>query len=101
MRVIADLCVIPIGVGVSLSRYVAACQRVLEKSGVKFELHAYGTNIEGEWDEVMGAVKECHEAVHDLGAPRISTVLKFGTRVDRSETMEKKVRSVQDKLRED
>ena len=98
MKVIADLCVIPLGVGVSVSEYVAACEKVLKEAGLKTQLHAYGTNIEGEWDEVFAAVKRCHEVVHQMGAPRISTSLKFGTRTDRNQTMEEKVQSVQKKL---
>ena len=47
MKVIVDLCVVPIGVGVSVSKYVAACQQVLSAAGLDFTLHAYGTNIEG------------------------------------------------------
>ncbi len=98
MKVIADLCVVPIGVGVSTSPYVAACQRVLTEAGLKSHLHAYGTNIEGEWDRVFAAVKRCHEVVHQMGVPRVSTTLKFGTRTDRAQTMQEKVQSVQRKL---
>ena len=98
MNVIIDLCVVPIGVGVSLSPYVAACEKVLAEAGLKTELHAYGTNVEGEWDAVMAAVKRCHEVVHEMGAPRISTILKLGTRTDRLQTMDDKVRSVREKL---
>jgi uncharacterized protein (TIGR00106 family) len=98
MKVIMDLCVVPIGVGVSVSEYVVACHQVLKKTGLKTQLHAYGTNIEGEWDEVMAAVKVCHEKVHAMGAPRITTTIKMGTRVDRSQTMEQKVSSVLTKI---
>jgi len=98
MKVIADLCVIPIGVGVSVSEYVAACEKVLKKAGLKIMLHAYGTNIEGDWDKVFGAIKKCHEVVHRMGAPRITTTLKFGTRTDRNQTMEQKVESVKKRL---
>ena len=48
MKVIVDLCVVPLGVGVSFSRYVAACERILAEAGLKIKLHSYGTNIEGE-----------------------------------------------------
>ncbi len=99
MRVIADLCLIPIGIGVSVSKEIAACERVLAEAGLKTILHAYGTNIEGEWDDVFAALKRCHEVVHAMGAPRISSNLRFGTRVDRQQTMEDKVRSVEEKLR--
>ena len=98
MKVIADFCVVPIGVGVSLSRYIAACEQVLEKAGLKKHLHANGTNIEGEWDEVMAAIQECHSVIHQMGVPRISTTLRLGTRSDRSQTMEEKVASVEKKL---
>ena len=98
MRVSADLCLIPIGVGVSVSKEIAACERVFAEAGLKTRLHAYGTNIEGEWDEVFAAIKRCHEVVHEMGVPRVSSDLRFGTRIDRPQTMDDKVRSVQQKL---
>lgn len=98
MNVIVDLCVVPVGVGVSVSEYVAACQRVLSDAGLEHSMHAYGTNIEGEWDAVFAAVKRCHEVVHEMGAPRISTTLRVGTRTDREQTMQEKVESVHRKL---
>lgn len=98
MNVLVDLCIVPIGVGVSLSSYIAACEKVLSAAGLKISLHSYGTNIEGEWDAVFAAVKRCHLVVHDMGAPRITTTIKLGTRTDRLQTMEDKVRSVQEKL---
>jgi uncharacterized protein (TIGR00106 family) len=98
MKVIADLCIVPIGVGVSVSKEVAICERILAAAGLRTHLHAYGTNIEGDWDRVFAAVKQCHEALHAAGVPRISSSMRFGTRIDREQTMEDKVRSVEDKL---
>lgn len=101
MKVMIDLCVIPIGVGVSVSEYVTACQRVLEEAGLEHQMHAYGTNIEGDWDDVMAAVKRCHEVVHEMGAPRISSSMRLGTRTDREQSIEDKVQSVRAKLTAD
>lgn len=98
MRVMVDLCIVPLGVGVSLSPYIAACEKVLAEAGLKTALHAYGTNIEGEWDQVFAAIKRCHEVVHQMGAPRITTTVKLGTRTDRAQTMEDKIRSVREKI---
>lgn len=98
MKVLVDLCVVPLGVGVSVSSYVAACEKILAEAGLKTALHAYGTNIEGEWDAVFAAIKRCHEVVHQMGAPRITTTIKMGTRIDRDQTMEDKINSVQAKL---
>ena len=98
MKAIAEFTVIPIGVGVSLSKYVAACERILGETGLTYELHANGTNVEGEWDAVMGAIKRCHETLHGMGAPRIATIVKIGTRVDRDQKMDEKITSVKAKL---
>ena len=98
MRVQLELCVVPIGVGTSLGDYIAACQEVLEAAGLETRLHAYGTNIEGEWDTVFAAVRECHERLHAMGAPRIFTSIKVGTRTDRVQGLDDKVASVQQRL---
>ena len=98
MKVIADFCLVPLGVGVSVSKYLAECEKILKDAGLKTQLHSYGTNIEGEWDEIFKAIKLCHEKIHEMGAPRITSTLKFGTRVDRDQSMADKVRSVEEKL---
>lgn len=98
MKVVLDFSVVPIGVGTSLSHYVAACERVLEEAGLAHRMHAYGTNVEGEWDEVMAAVKRCHEVLHEQGVPRVSTSIRLGTRVDKEHGIDAKIRSVEEKL---
>ena len=97
MNLIADIAIIPIGVGVSLSTYVAACERIFKQAGLNTQLHANGTNIEGDWDAVMTAIKECHQTLHEMGAPRVSTNLRLGTRIDRVQRMQDKINSVQEK----
>lgn len=99
MKVLADLCVVPIGVGVSVSSYIAKCEEILSDAGLKTILHSYGTNIEGEWDDVFSAIKRCHQEIHKMGAPRISTTVRIGTRTDREQTMDDKINSVRQKLK--
>ena len=98
MKVIVDLTIIPLGIGVSLSKYIAACEKVLVDAGLKTQLHANGTNIEGEWEIVFKAIRKCHEVVHEMGVPRIFTTIHIGTRIDREQTMEEKILSVRKKL---
>jgi uncharacterized protein (TIGR00106 family) len=98
MKVIADICIVPLGVGVSVSKEVTECERILRATGLKTQLHAYGTNIEGEWDEVFAALKQCHEALHAMGVQRITTSMRLGTRTDKPQTMADKVRKVEDLL---
>lgn len=98
MRVLVDLCVVPLGVGLSVSKEVARCHQIFREAGLETRLHAYGTNIEGEWDDVFAAIRRCHEVLHAEGVPRISATLRVGTRIDRVQTMDDKVRSVETKL---
>ena len=98
MHVMIDLCVVPLGVGISVSKYIAECEKILNDAGLETNLHAYGTNVAGDWDDVFTGVRQCHERVHDLGAPRITTTIKVGTRTDRLQTIKEKIVSVQQKL---
>ncbi len=98
MHIIVDFTLVPIGVGVSLSSYIAEVERVLQRSGLHFELHANGTNLEGEWDTVMAAIRTCHETLHAMGVPRIHSDIRLGTRSDRDQRMADKVASVREKL---
>lgn len=98
MHTIVDFTIVPLGVGVSLSKYVAACERLLAESGLTYEMHANGTNLEGEWDEVFAAIRRCHETLHVMGVPRIHTDIKLGTRTDKTQRMADKIASVKEKL---
>lgn len=98
MQVIVDIAIVPIGVGNTLSPWVAACERVLREAGLEPVLHANGTNVEGDWDVVFGALRRCHETLHTMGAPRISTNIRLGTRTDRAQTMAEKIIAVEAEL---
>ena len=100
MHVIIDFTVVPVGAGISLSPYIAACEKVLAESGLTYELHANGTNVEGEWEEVFTAIRCCHETLHSMGVVRIHTDIKLGTRTDRLQTMANKIASVRGKMNE-
>jgi uncharacterized protein (TIGR00106 family) len=98
MHVLADVSIVPLGVGASVSEYVAECEKVFKEAGLKTALHGWGTNIEGEYDQVMAAIKTCHQRLHEKGAPRLLTTIKLGTRTDKEQSLGDKVRSVEEKL---
>jgi uncharacterized protein (TIGR00106 family) len=99
MKVTIDFCLIPMSTDLSISKYIAACQQLLAEAGLSHQMHAFGTNVEGEWDEVFAVVKKCHEKVHEMGAVRISTSMRVGTRTDREQSLQDKIDSVTSKLR--
>lgn len=98
MKVLANFQLIPMATEASVSPYIAECERILADAGLNCQLHANGTNIEGEWDAVCAAVRRCHERVHEMGAPRIQTVLSLGTRSDRDQSLDDKVEAVNRRL---
>ncbi|APD49146.1 MULTISPECIES: MTH1187 family thiamine-binding protein [Synechococcaceae] len=100
MKVIVDLCIVPIGVGVNLAPYIAACERALMHAGLKIQLHPNGTAIEGEWGPVFMAIEACHQVVHAMGCLRVYTSVAINTRTDRDQTLEDKVASVEALLKQ-
>lgn len=82
----------------SLSTYVAGVERVLKDSGLKSQLTAMGTIIEGDIDEVLPVLRRMHELPFAEGAVRVSTLIKIDDRRDRTTSIERKVRSVMEKL---
>ena len=98
MWVSLDLCVVPIGVGVSLSPYIAACECVIRRYGLTHQLGPNGTAIEGPWDEVMACLRACHDELHRMGAPRIYSTVKLNTRSDRRQSFLEKVAAVEREL---
>ena len=96
MKVIVDLCVVPMGVGVSVSKYVTECQRVLEELGLEHKLHAYGTNIAGDWDEVFSRDQAMPRA-----RARIGCTTDYNHRESRHQSRSRADNARQDRQRRD
>ena len=85
MPVIVDVMIVPSDVGASLSKHVAAAvQAFTDNPALKVEPHPMGTLLEGDWDDVLGAVKMATVQLHAEGIARVTSVLKVGTRTDRA-----------------
>lgn len=78
----------------SVRAEVARAHRILEETGLPVQLHAFGTNIEGDYDTIVEALKRIHEDLHDGGVPRISTTIRLGSRVDKEQSMQDKIDAV-------
>ena len=99
----ADLTVLALGRHeLSASGYIAEIQRRLRKQErVRFEMHAMGTSLEGTTEDILAVVGELHAVPFEQGVQRVYTVLKLDERRDRPQTLEDKVRSVEDRLGDD
>lgn len=90
----------PIGKGESLSPYVSKILDVIDSSGVTYRLTPMGTILEGKWDEVMSVVKNCFENMKQ-DCSRIGMNLKMDYREGNESRLEKKIKSIENKLSKD
>ena len=98
---IIEVSIVPLGTGTpSLSQYVARTVKVLEeRRDIKYELTSMGTIIEGDLEQLLGAVRKMHETVFDAGAARVLTTVKIDDRRDKASTMSGKIESVKRELK--
>ncbi|TGO35856.1 hypothetical protein BHYA_0144g00250 [Botrytis hyacinthi] len=98
-RAVADFCLIPIGTPTaSVSKEVAAVQRLMKASGLSYSMHSAGTTVEGTWDEVMRLIGQAHTLVHQNGVLRVQTDIRAGTRTDKEQHFAEKVAKVESLL---
>ncbi len=95
---IVEISFIPIGVGTSLSRYIAKVVKNIEKSGLKYQLTPMGTIVQGDWEDISKLIDDSHKIILDMGIERIITNIKIDYRLDKKSSMEDKINSVKRKM---
>ncbi len=95
--VLLEFSMTPLGKGESVSQYVAKSLDIIDRSGLDYQLHAMGTILEGEWDQVFDVVKKCFEAM-SRDCNRITCTIKVDYRKGAQGRLTAKVRSVEQKL---
>ncbi len=73
---VAEFSITPV-TGEDLTPFVDAAIEVVKKSGLKYEVEALGTTIEGELDQVLDVIKQAHQAVVDMGPGRVLTEIRI------------------------
>ncbi|WP_353684612.1 MTH1187 family thiamine-binding protein [Thermodesulfovibrio sp. 3907-1M] len=94
---LAQFSIVPLGAGVSVSEYVAKVIKIVDNSGIPYKLHAMGTILEGEWDEVMDLIKRCRDALMEE-VERVVIDIKIDDRKGAKGRIEAKIKSVEEKL---
>lgn len=94
---IAEISVIPIGTGISLSKYIARAVGIIEQSGLEYKVTDMGTIVQGEWQEVLDVAKRCHYEVMDE-AGRVYTIIKIDERKDKKYSLDDKIKAVERNL---
>lgn len=94
MKVVADLCIVPMGVGPSVSPYVREIKALIDASPLNAEMHANGTNIEGELADICALVEACEARLTELGVQRVFCTMTFSWRHDKDQAMADKLTAV-------
>ena len=97
MSTMVEFSIVPMGKAVSISPVIADIMRIVIASGVSYRTNPMGTILEGEWDAVMGVVKNCHDLVMK-DAERAITSIKIDDRKGKDARMDKKLEAVEQKL---
>jgi uncharacterized protein (TIGR00106 family) len=96
---VAAISVVPVGTGTaSISEYVAHAVGIVKESGLKFELSAMGTNLEGDAVSILEVVRKVHESCFEQGAVRVLTTMILDDRRDKALSIEGKKAAVRAKV---
>jgi len=94
---IVEFSIVPIGKGESLAELVAKVVDVADASGLPYKLTAMGTIVEGEWDDILELIKECHFKMRQY-SNRVMTFITIDDRAKAKGRIEGKVADVEDIL---
>jgi uncharacterized protein (TIGR00106 family) len=92
-----ELTLIPLGVGTHLSNEIAEALKVVDASGLPYQLTPTGTCIEGEWNEVMGVIHQCHDRLREKSSHLI-TLIKIEDESGATDKLRRNVASVEQKV---
>jgi uncharacterized protein (TIGR00106 family) len=93
--ILAEISIVPIGSGTSVSKFVRASLKPIEESGLKFTIGPMGTTIEANsLNEIFDIIGKAHKAVIDMGALRVITTIKIDDRKDKESSIERKLNSL-------
>ncbi len=96
--VLLDFSMTPLGKGESVAPYVARCLEIVAASGLDYRLHAMGTTLEGDWDDVFAVVKSCYEALSS-DCDRVTCAIKVDVRRGHAGRLDSKIQHVQERVR--
>lgn len=95
---LASFSVVPMGAGEGVKEIVAEAVRIVDRSGLAYQLGPMHTVVEGEPDRVLEVIMQCHRRVLEL-APRVLTNITLDDRKGATGRLTGKVRDVEEILR--
>jgi uncharacterized protein (TIGR00106 family) len=94
---LAELSIVPLGVGEHLSGPLAEALDIVDRSGVRYKLTPSGTCLEGSWDEVMSVVKQCHARMRQKSR-HVMTTIRIEDEDGEDNKLVRNITSIEEKL---
>jgi len=91
-----EFSIVPLDKGASFSEYVAGVLKLVDESGLEYQLNPMGTVVEGEWTELLDLLTRCFRFL-EKESDRISLQTKFDYRKGVSGALKGKILSVEKK----
>jgi len=94
---LAEFSIVPIGAGSSIGDQLAEVLKIVDASGLPYKINPMGTVVEGEWDEIMKLIRNCHKAVMKTGE-RALTTISIDDRKGKPNRIDAKVKSIEKRI---
>jgi len=91
MTVVADIAIMPVGEGTSLSKYVKRAVEELRKARLKVDVGAMSTSVEAQsTEQIFKAFEKAKEALFEMGAKRVYATIRIDERRDKKISLKSK-----------
>jgi uncharacterized protein (TIGR00106 family) len=94
---LAELTIVPLGLGEHLSGPLAEVLDIVDRSAVRYKLTPTGTCLEGSWDEVMEVVRVCHARMREKSG-HVFTTIRIEDEEGADDKLVRNITSVEEKL---
>ena len=94
---LAELSIIPVGGSTHSSAELAKVLKLVDESGLPYQLTPSSTCIEGEWDEIMALIRRCHDRARK-GSSHVVTFIKLEEDDGERDKLTGNVTSVEEKF---
>ena len=94
---LAKFSIIPLDQGKHLSKQISEILKIVDQSGLGYQLTSMGTIVEGSWQEVMGLIEKCHQQALTF-SERVYTTIAIDDFAGRTSRLKGKVESVEKAL---
>ena len=94
---VVEFSIMPLGTSVYLSDVLAQVRTLVDDSGLPYQLTPAGTCIEGEWEEVISLIHQCHAQAR-IASPHVVTLIKIEDEKEERQKLTRNVAAINERI---